>query len=101
MQMKKKSRANPYAQMATEAGQSYERLRHLPALLALWPIELDDFSASGTSELIDRLQKALEAERRRNRAGHWCYDLNRHIALIAALAGERAHLITVRRSISN
>lgn len=30
---------------------------------------------------LDRLAKALRTERRLGQAGHWSYDLNRHIAL--------------------
>ncbi|MCP4934468.1 MAG: hypothetical protein GY927_09755 [bacterium] len=64
----------------------------MPALLALWPSELDDMSATGTNRIIKELEIALMAERRRGRAHHWCYDLNRHLALVSALKGERAHL---------
>lgn len=87
---------NPYAKMATEGARHYHRPRHLPALLALWPSELDDLSVTGTSDIIKQLQSALLAERRRGRARHWCYDLNRHLALISALKGEKRHLARIR-----
>ena len=70
----------PYANLAIAGANHYHRLRHLPALLALWPIELEDMSATGTKHIVDQLKIALFAERRRGRARHWCYDLNRHLA---------------------
>ncbi len=79
-----------YAKLAHEGAHHYERLRHLPALLALWPSELEDFGKTGTKDIIERLEKALSSERRRGRARHWCYDINRHIALASALKAERA-----------
>ncbi len=83
---------NPYAKMAAEGAKHYQRSRHLPALLALWPSELENLSTSGTKRIIKQLEIALMAERRRGRARHWCYDLNRHLALVSALKGEKAHL---------
>jgi hypothetical protein len=38
------------------------------------------------------LSRALRAARRRGRAGHWTYDLNRHIGLVQAFRAERAAL---------
>ncbi len=90
-----KNPSNPYARMATEGAKHYQRTRHLPALLALWPSELADMSALGTNRIIKQLEIALMAERRRGRARHWCYDLNRHLALVSALKGEKAHLSRV------
>ncbi len=84
--------ANARLRTALEGARQYRRRRHLPALLALWPSQLDDFSAKGTREIIHRLKAALLAERRRGRARHWCYNLNRHMALVSALEGERNHL---------
>jgi hypothetical protein len=86
---------NPYLDMAGEAADHYARERHLPALLALWPGELLDYSLAGTTEIVARLERALRAERRRGRANHWCYDLNRHAALVSALKGERTFLETI------
>jgi len=83
---------NPYAKIATEGAKHYQLARHLPALLALWPSELGDMSTLGTNHIIKQLEIALMAERRRGRARHWCYDLNRHLALVSALKGEKAHL---------
>ena len=36
------------------------------------------------------LGKALRAERRLGKAGHWTYDLNRHMSLVVALKAEIA-----------
>lgn len=87
-----RSEVNPYLLAAEAAAAHYSRTRHLPPLLALWPAELADTSAEGTRSIIARLEKALRLERRRGRSGHWCYDLNRHAALISALRGERDQL---------
>ena len=98
MQKQVQAPNNPYLEMALEGARNYNRQRHLPALLALWPSELDDFSLTGTREIISRLEKALQAERRRSRARHWCYDLNRHLALVSALTGEQRHLATLGKN---
>ncbi len=81
-----------YHASAREGARLYDRQRHLPALLALWPVELEDFSIAGTRAIIARLEEALGGERRRGRARHWAYDLNRHLALISALEGEKRQL---------
>jgi hypothetical protein len=47
--------------------------------------------------LVARLARALRAERQRGRAGHWSYDLNRHIALAQALDAERRRLEKLSR----
>jgi hypothetical protein len=53
---------------------------------------MEDFSAAGTSRILALLRKAIRTERARGRAGHWTYDLNRHLALAESLKAERAHL---------
>jgi hypothetical protein len=70
----------------------YRRAQQLPALLKLWPHDLDDYPYPGTLKLVAMLRRALRAERIRARAGHWAYDLNRHLALIEALKAERSRL---------
>jgi hypothetical protein len=70
----------------------YDRLAQLPRLIGLWPSEMQDFSAAGTTKILALLRKALRAERARGRAGHWTYDLNKHLALAESLKAERAHL---------
>jgi len=64
----------------------------LPKLIALWPHELDDHSKGGSLNVLAKLRRALRAERRRALAGHWSYDLNRHLGLLSAYKGELARL---------
>jgi hypothetical protein len=42
--------------------------------------------------VLAKLRRALRAERRRALAGHWSYDLNRHLGLLSAYKGELARL---------
>jgi hypothetical protein len=69
---------------------SYDRRRHLARLIPLMPGELEDRRPATRRAILTRLARALRAERNRGRAGHWTYDLNRHIALKQAYAAERA-----------
>ena len=71
---------------------AYSRARDLPKLIALWPHELDDHSPGGSLNVLAKLRRALRAERRRALAGHWSYDLNRHLGLLSAYKGELARL---------
>ncbi|MCB1495182.1 MAG: hypothetical protein KDJ86_05300 [Bauldia sp.] len=79
--------------------EAYDRERHLPRLAPVTPNQLADRSPEGQRRIVARLARALRAERNRGRAGHWTYDLNRHIGLRQALAAERrrlADLLAVR-----
>jgi hypothetical protein len=60
----------------------YDRRAELPRVLPLWPHELDDQSPEGRRRILARLRRALRAERRRGVAGHWTYDLARHVELL-------------------
>lgn len=81
-----------------EAGAAvYSRARDLPRLIALWPHELEDESLEGRRIILAKLRRALRAERRRALAGHWSYDLNRHLGLLSAYKGELAGLREDRR----
>jgi hypothetical protein len=60
--------------------------------LALWPNELDDISAAGRQHVVAKLRRALRAERRRGVAGHWTYDLARHVELLHLYRRELALL---------
>jgi hypothetical protein len=75
----------------------YQRARDLPKLVALWPRELADESPEGRRLVLAKLRRALRAERRRGLAGHWSYDLNRHLGLLSAYKGEIAALNRSRR----
>jgi hypothetical protein len=74
------------------AARPYDRLAQLPRLIGLWPSEMQDYSAAGTSRILALLRKALRSERARGRSGHWTYDLNRHLALAESLKAEQSHL---------
>ncbi len=54
----------------------------LAAILPLWPHELADESPRGHRLVLAKLRRALRAERRRGIAGHWTYDLARHVELL-------------------
>jgi hypothetical protein len=75
----------------------YDRVKQLTKLVGLWPHELQDCTEDGTLHVIALLRKALRGERQRGHAGHWTYDLNRHVALVEALREERARLQILRR----
>ena len=79
-----------YATMAEAGARCYQRARDLPKLIALWPIELEDQSLEGELRILGKLRRALRAERARALAGHWSYDLNRHLGLLSAYKGELA-----------
>jgi hypothetical protein len=70
----------------------------LGRLLPLWPHELEDQSLSARLRIIARLRKALRAERRLGLAGHWTYDLARHVELLRLY---RAELTTVRQQLGS
>lgn len=72
--------------------QRYERARHLPWLARATPDEIASSDPEVTRTIVSRLARALRAERSRGRAGHWTYDMNRHIALKQALSAERQRL---------
>lgn len=72
--------------------ESYDRARHLPRLIPIEAGQLTDDGPDVQRGIVSRLARALRAERTRGRAGHWTYDLNRHIALRQAYAAERRRL---------
>lgn len=79
-----------------EAGAGcYVRARDLPRLIALWPHELADQTSEGSLLILSKLRRALRAERRRALAGHWSYELNRHLGLMTAY---KAELGSMRRA---
>lgn len=53
--------------------------------------------AAARSQLA-RLKKSLREERRRGKAGHWSYDLNRHIALAKSHRSTEQRIATLARS---
>jgi hypothetical protein len=78
---------------AIERGaESYDWALHLPRLIPVGPGDIADHSLAGRRAILGRLARALRAERNRGRAGHWSYDLNRHIGLRQAYLAERRML---------
>lgn len=71
---------------------SYDRERDLARLIHASPSELADHSPAAARSILARLARALRSERNRGRAGHWTYDLNRHIALRQAYEAEKVRL---------
>lgn len=76
---------------------TYVRARDLPRLLGQWPEEIARLGEKDLEDIVTRLAKAADAERRKGRSRHWAYDFNRHWALVRALQAERAALGRVRR----
>lgn len=86
-----------FGPIAEAGAAAYARARDLPKLIALWPHELGDESPEGCRRILAKLRGALRAERRRALAGHWSYDLNRHLGLLSAYKGELASLSRRKR----
>ncbi len=77
------------ASTVAEGAELYDRQRHLTRVLPVGPDEIADESPAAHRRIVSRLARALRAERSRGRAGHWTYDLNRHVALMQAYTAER------------
>ena len=77
------------------ANEFFEKSKKEELLLPLWPKECADLSRDGRRHIIQTLERALRAERRRGRAGHWAYDLRRHAALVKSWREECAALKTI------
>jgi len=85
--------ARPDRQLDAQAS---DRGLRLSRLVPMWPAEIDAPGAAAAQRVVDTLERALRGERRRGRAGHWTYDINRHLALARALREERARLKRLR-----
>ncbi len=79
---------------------AYRRDRMLPRLLPLAVGRLPLREPARTGAILIRLARGLRAERRLGRAGHWTYDVNRHIALAQAFRAERLALERMVRGAS-
>lgn len=86
------SAAPSVARVVSAGVELYDRRRHLARILPVGPDEIADESIAARRKILARLARALRAERNRGRAGHWTYDLNRHIALRQAYEAERRDL---------
>ena len=73
-----------------EGAALYERAHCLPRILPMMPGECSGPEPETTKRIVRRLADALRRERRLGGAGHWTYDLNRHIALAQAWKAESA-----------
>ncbi len=89
-----------FAAVVRGGAEAYDRRLHLPRVLPVDPAEIADESPVARRAIVRRLARALRAERTRGRAGHWTYDLNRHIALAQAYAAERQLLAAAPRGSS-
>jgi len=74
------------------ASAHYDRRIELPRVLPLWPQDCADDSIDGRLGVLAKLERALRAERRRGIAGHWTYDLSRHVELLRVYRLEAAAL---------
>jgi hypothetical protein len=84
-------RSRPAAQPPKQR-RHYDRRTELSRILPLWPHELDDETPEGRRRMVAKLRRALRAERRRGIAGHWTYDLARHVELLRVYRLEAASL---------
>lgn len=90
--------ARMFGPMVEADAAAYVRARDLKKLIAVFPSEIENHSRAGTEHIIGRITKCLAAERRRAIDGHWSYDLNRHIALLAAHKAELKQLAHLQNS---
>ena len=72
----------------------YERSRHLLRVLPLMAGQCEGVEPDTARLIVRRLAQELRRERRLGRAGHWTYDLNRHMALTQAWKAESEALRT-------
>jgi hypothetical protein len=77
--------------------ETYERGRMLVRLLPVGPDEIAGAEPETTRRIVLKLAHALRTERARGRAGHWTYDLNRHVGLMQALKAEQERLAAAGR----
>lgn len=89
---------SPVRALIARGAAAYVRRRILPRLLPLASLDLDATDPEAIERIITALSRAARAERTRGRAGHWSYDLNRHIGLVQAIRAETALLRDARRS---
>ncbi len=76
---------------------SYDRSHMLPRVLPLAPSDISGPEPETTRRIVLKLARALRTERARGRAGHWTYDLNRHVGLVQALKAEQERLAQCAR----
>jgi hypothetical protein len=91
------ARAAPNALDATlVAGvAAYDRASALRRFHRLDPETIASETPRAARTVLREIERALRAERAR--AGHWSYDLNRHIGLLVAYRAEKARLERISR----
>lgn len=72
----------------------YRRDKFLRAFHRLAPATIAAETPEAAREVLRELERALRSERAR--AGHWTYDLDRHIGLLAAYRVEQARAAKIR-----
>lgn len=76
------SRIRALRRLVDTGAARYDPARHFDRLFTGAP---PGTPGAGDAAHLARLKRALRVERRKARAGHWSYDLNRHIGLLQAL----------------
>lgn len=84
-------------QARREGGESSAAKRIFGPMVDAGASAYADESLEGRQRILAKLRRALRAERRRALAGHWSYDLNRHLGLLSAYKGELGALRARRR----
>lgn len=84
--------ARAFGGLVRHGADAFDRTLYLPRVLPGPPEAPGDGSPEAQRRTLARLARALRSERQRGRAGHWTYDLNRHIALAQAYESERRRL---------
>ncbi|MHB2169721.1 DUF6477 family protein [Alsobacter sp. R-9] len=78
---------------------AYRREATLMRVLPRATLDLPEAEPRRTALILLRIARALRAERRLGRAGHWTYDIARHVALAQAFAAERRTLERLLRPV--
>jgi hypothetical protein len=84
---------NIIGNMIAADARRYDRARDLPRIVSLFQHEMTDYSIAGIRHIIDVLERRHAGQRALAERGHWSYDCNQHIAILAALKAERCALI--------
>jgi hypothetical protein len=77
-----------FGSMVDAGSGCYLRVRDLPRLIATLAARACGRRSEGSLLSLSKLRRALRAERQRVLAGHWSYELNRHLGLITTYKAE-------------
>ncbi len=75
---------------------AYDRATALRRFYRLSEETIRSETPEAAQAVVREIERALRRER--GRAGHWTYDLNRHIGLLVALRAERERLARLGRN---